>query len=203
MVNISWEVPAVTTLKRADARKNIESIMDAATACLARDPDVSVADIAKAAGVGRVTLYGHFESRATLVTQVVERAIQQSDEALGAVDLDGDPRAALSRLLEASWRLTQQYGALIVAAEQSMPHEQFQAVHIGLIDRWKPLMERGRRDGSFRDDQPLEWQLTLLQSVLHAASGAAYRGEIKAAEAAALIDGTLQAALTPPGATRD
>jgi AcrR family transcriptional regulator len=188
----------MTTVKRADALKNIESIMDAATACLARDPDVSVADIAKAAGVGRVTLYGHFESRATLVTQVVERAIQQSDEALGAVDLDGDPRAALRRLLEASWQLTQQYGALIVAAEQSMPHEQFQAIHVGLIDRWKPLMERGRSEGSFRDDQPLQWHLTLVQSVLHAASGGVYRGEIDAADAAGLIDGTIQAALTAP-----
>ncbi|MFI5623597.1 TetR/AcrR family transcriptional regulator [Nocardioides sp. NPDC051685] len=192
----------MTTVKRADARKNIESIMDAATACLARDPDVSVADIAKAAGVGRVTLYGHFESRSTLVTQVVERAIQRSDEALGAVDLDCDPRTALSNLLKASWRLTQQYGALIVAAEQSMPQEQFQAVHRGLIDRWKPLMERGRHDGSFRDDQPLQWQLTLLQSVLHAASGAVYRGEIRAADAAGLIDGTVQSALTPPVAAR-
>lgn len=191
----------MTTVKRADALKNIESIIDAATACLARDPDVSVADIARAAGVGRVTLYGHFESRATLVTQVVERAIQQSDEALGAVDLDGDPRAALRRLLEASWQLTQQYGALIVAAEQSMPQEQFQAIHVGLIDRWRPLMERGRSEGSFRDDQPLQWQLTLMQSVLHAASGAVYRAEIDAADAAGLIDGTIQAALTPPGAT--
>ncbi|MEI7054269.1 TetR/AcrR family transcriptional regulator [Nocardioides sp. CCNWLW239] len=189
----------MTTLKRADARKNIESIIDAATACLARDPDVSVAEIAKAAGVGRVTLYGHFESRSTLVTQVVERAIQHSDERLGAIDLDGDPRAALTRLLAASWQLTQQYGALIVAAEQSMPQDQFQAIHRGLVDRWKPLMQRGRSDGSFRDDQPLAWQLTLLQSVLHAASGAVYRGEIDAAEAAGLIDGTIQAALTPPG----
>lgn len=202
MATISWEVPAVATAKRADARKNIESIMDAATACLARDPDVSVAEIAKAAGVGRVTLYGHFESRSTLVTQVVERAIEQSDEALGEVDLDGDPRTALTNLLEASWRLTQQYGALIVAAEQSMPQEQLQAAHAGLIDRWRPLMERGRRDGSFRDDQPLRWQLTLLQSVLHAASGAVYRGEIQASDAAGLIDGTVQAALTAPAATR-
>lgn len=193
----------MTTLKRADARKNIESIMDAATACLARDPGVSVAEIAKTAGVGRVTLYGHFESRDTLVTQVVERAIQQSDDALAAVDLDGDPRAALTRLLEASWQLTQQYGALIVAAEQSMPHDRFQEVHLGLLDRWKPLMERGRRDGSFRDDQPLEWQLTLVQSVLHAASGAVYRGEIKAEDAAGLIDGTIQAALTAPVTARD
>lgn len=191
------QVDQASTSKRADARKNIEAIIEAATACLARDPHVSVGDIAKEAGVGRVTLYGHFESRDKLVTLVVERAIQHSDEALAAVDLEGDPRAALSRLLEASWRLTQQYGALIVAAEQSMPSDQFQAVHVGLVDRWKPLMQRGRRDGHFRDDQPLGWQLTLLQSVLHTASGAVYRGEIDAADAAGLIDGTIQAALTP------
>ena len=49
--------------KRSDALRNIEAILEAATTCLARDPDASVNSIAQAAGVGRVTLYGHFESR--------------------------------------------------------------------------------------------------------------------------------------------
>jgi TetR/AcrR family transcriptional repressor of mexCD-oprJ operon len=44
------------TPRRADARKNIAAILEAATACLAKDPDVSINEIAKAAGVGRVTL---------------------------------------------------------------------------------------------------------------------------------------------------
>src|SRR3990170_4596695 len=92
--------------KRADARKNIEAIIEAATACLARDPDVSVGEIAKVAGVGRVTLYGHFDSRASLVAEVVQRAMRETDEALNAVDLRGDPREALTRLIEATWRLT-------------------------------------------------------------------------------------------------
>src|SRR4051794_17223520 len=95
----SW---VATSPKRADARRNIAAILDAATDCLARDPDSSINDIAQAAGVGRVTLYGHFESRAALVSQVVQRAIAQSEESLGAVDLTGDPREALGRLLEAS-----------------------------------------------------------------------------------------------------
>ena len=61
--------------RRADARRNIAAILDAALLCLARDPDASIADIAQAAGVGRVTLYGHFKSRADLI-DAVPRAVE-------------------------------------------------------------------------------------------------------------------------------
>ncbi|PZG15983.1 TetR/AcrR family transcriptional regulator [Nonomuraea aridisoli] len=54
------------SVRRADAERNIAAILDAATRLISADPTVSVADIAKAAGVGRVTLYGHFPSRKAL-----------------------------------------------------------------------------------------------------------------------------------------
>jgi hypothetical protein len=38
--------------RRADALRNVEAILDTAVACLARDPEASVVDIAAAAGVG-------------------------------------------------------------------------------------------------------------------------------------------------------
>src|SRR4051812_39142115 len=96
---------AGTTGKRADAQRNIAAILDAATQCLGRDPAASTSEIAKAAGVGRVTLYGHFPSRAELLDAVFVHAIEAGEEALGQVDLSGDPREALSRLIESSWRL--------------------------------------------------------------------------------------------------
>src|SRR5436190_340790 len=80
-----------TPVRRADARKNIAAILDAATTSLARDPDASINDIAQAAGVGRVTLYGHFESRAVLVAAVVERAMGSTDRDLASVDVTGEP----------------------------------------------------------------------------------------------------------------
>ena len=107
--------------KRADAVRNIEAIVTAATALLAVDPDVSVHEIAKAAGVGRVTLYGHFPSRAALIREVADRAIAHTDEVLAQVDLEGDPREVLGRLLETTWHLTHRYGALVVAASQALP----------------------------------------------------------------------------------
>jgi AcrR family transcriptional regulator len=55
---------------RADARRNIERILEAAEACLARNPNASMSDIAAQAGLGRVTIYGHFASRQVVVGAV-------------------------------------------------------------------------------------------------------------------------------------
>ena len=79
--------------QRADARRNVAAILEAAIACLVRDPDVSVADIAAAAGVGRITLYGHFKNRAELIEAALMLAIDQADASLGEVDLGEDPVA--------------------------------------------------------------------------------------------------------------
>src|SRR6266851_8366281 len=85
--------------QRADARRNIAAILDAAVLSLARDPDASVGDIAQAAGVGRVTLYGHFRSRADLIDAVLARTLEHADALLDAADLAGDPRVALGQLV--------------------------------------------------------------------------------------------------------
>ncbi|MCK9795913.1 TetR/AcrR family transcriptional regulator [Isoptericola sp. 4D.3] len=182
--------------KRADAVRNVESIVAAATRVLAVDPDASINDIAKAAGVGRVTLYGHFDSRATLVREVVDRAIAQTDAALAEVDLDGDPRDALGRMLEASWRLTHRFGALVVAGSQVLPPEEMRRAHDGPMTRARGVLERGRQAGALRADMPIDWQLSVIQAILHGASAAVHRGEITSDDAPGLVRDTALAALT-------
>lgn len=181
--------------RRADARKNIAAILDAATTCLAADPDASINDIARAAGVGRVTVYGHFESRAALVGQVVERAMASTEEALRDVDLTGDPADALGRLLETSWTLTYRYGALVVAATQALSGEQVREAHEQPARRVQQLLRRGRRSGAFRTDMPLAWQVTTVQSTLHSALAAVQSGQITARQAPALVRETVLGAL--------
>ena len=183
--------------KRADALRNIEAIIDTATRLLAVDPDASVQDIAKAAGVGRVTLYGHFDSRAALVTEVAKRAIAQTEEALRDVDTDGDPRDAMVRLLTATWHLTHRFGGIVIAAGQVLPPEEMRRAHEGPVRRVRALLERGRAAGRFDANAPVEWQITMIQAVLHAASAAVYRGEIAAEQAPRLVSDTVVAALLP------
>ncbi|MFI2101795.1 TetR/AcrR family transcriptional regulator [Isoptericola sp. NPDC019693] len=182
--------------KRADAVRNVEAILAAATRVLATDPDASINDIAKAAGVGRVTLYGHFDSRATLVREVVDRAIAQTDEAMGQMDLGGNPRDALGRMLEATWHLTHRFGALVVAGSQVLPPDEMRRAHEGPMTRARGVLERGRDIGEFRDDMPIDWQLSVIQAILHGASAAVHRGEITADEAPALVRSTTLGALS-------
>ncbi len=184
---------------RADARKNIAAILDAATDCLARNPDASINEIAKAAGVGRVTLYSHFDSRATLLAAVVGRAMKDADEALEQVDLEGDPVTALRRLIEATWEITYRYGALVVAAERSMPGDEMAAAHAEPRARAVRLLERGRAAGCFRTDLPTAWLVTILHTVTHAAATAVYDGELAPEDAPRAITATMLGVTTAPG----
>ncbi|MFT4220601.1 MAG: TetR/AcrR family transcriptional regulator [Microbacterium sp.] len=183
--------------KRADALRNIEAIIDAATRLLATNPDASVNEIAKAAGVGRVTLYGHFDSRTALVREVAQRAIHNTSEVLATLDLEGDPREALGRLLEETWRLTHRYGAVVIAGSQALAPEDMRRAHDEPAARVVALLTRGRDAGEFRADMPIEWQVGVIQAILHGASLAVHRGEIGGDEAPTLVRDTVLAALAP------
>jgi TetR/AcrR family transcriptional repressor of mexCD-oprJ operon len=185
--------------QRADARRNIAAILDAATDCLARDPEMSIADIAAAAGVGRITLYGHFKTRAELVDAVLARTIEHSNAILSATDTGGDPADALARLVAASWHLVHQFSNIMLAAHRELPAERIRSVHDPILRRVQSLIERGQRAGTFRRDLPRQWLITTTFSLMHAAAQDAAAGRIKPGEAAGLITATLQAAFAPPG----
>ena len=71
-----------TRARRADAERNIAAIIEAAIATFGRDPDASMADVAAAAGVGRVTLYAHFPNRQALIEATLDHVLSQGRAAL-------------------------------------------------------------------------------------------------------------------------
>lgn len=184
--------------KRADARRNIEAILDAGLACLAEDPDASIGHIAKRAGVGRMTLYGHFATRAELIDAVFTRALADADKALNAVDLSGDPRRALTALVEGTWQIVNQSRALLETAQRTLSPQRLLAAHAGPMHRVHGLIERGVTDGSFRSDLPVSWLVTVFQSVVHGAAEEINAGRLAEADAARFITETLLAAYAPP-----
>jgi AcrR family transcriptional regulator len=191
------------TARRADARRNIEAILDAARDCLVADAGASIADIAVAAGVGRVTLYGHFGSRAELVDAVFGRSVAQAEEALSAVDLTGEPAAALARLVDSSWGVVHQFRSLLLAAQRELPAERIRIHHTRPLRRVERLLSRGRQAGAFRTDLPTTWLVAVFYQVVHGAADELHAGRLPASRAAHTITATLLAAFTPPpGETR-
>ena len=76
---------------RADARRNLERVLDAATEVFAASgPDASVDEIAKRAGVGHATVFRRFPTKDDLMFAVIERRVEEmraiAKEALAAED---------------------------------------------------------------------------------------------------------------------
>lgn len=190
---------ARTPTKRADAQRSIAAILDAAVESLSRNPEASVSEIAKTAGVGRVTLYGHFPSRADLVDATFAHAIDEGHAALSAVDLEGDPRLALARLIDSSWQLVERFRSLLLAAQSVLPPGRIRALHAGPAERVQRLVERGQAEEVFRADLPTPWLVGTMHSVMHNAADEINAGRLDADKAAGYITATVLAAFTPPG----
>lgn len=188
-----------STTKRADALRSIEAIVQAAAECLGRNPDASLSEIARAAGVGRVTLYAHFTSRAEVVDAAMSRVLDRGNEVLGAVDLTGDPLLALERYIEAGWHLVDQAQALLAAAQRELPAGRIRELHAGPAARVEALVARGRAEGAFRTDLPIAWLINVLQAVMHSAAEEIRAGRLNPDRAADHITATALAAFTPPG----
>jgi AcrR family transcriptional regulator len=185
--------------RRADAVRNIAAILEAAAECLSRDPDVSIADIAAAAGVGRITLYGHFRTRADLVDAVLVRTVEEADRLLDATDASGDPHVALVRLTAASWQIVDRFRNLTIIAQRELPPERMLAVHDRIMRRIESIIERGRLSGDFRTDLPTPWLVAVAINLMHLAATEAAAGRVSSEEVPGLLSATLLPMLSPPG----
>ncbi|WP_191244456.1 TetR/AcrR family transcriptional regulator [Amycolatopsis deserti] len=181
--------------RRADAERSIARIVTAAREVLGRDPDASIDDIVKAAGVGRMTLYGHFPNRAALVEAALADALRDGEEVLSAVDLDGDARDALARLIVPSWSLVAESTKLLQAAEGLLPAARIRELHREAAGRVEDLIRRGQRQGVFRTDLPVTWLVNVVHYVLNGAAEETRAGRLSAEEAPGVVAATVRSLL--------
>jgi AcrR family transcriptional regulator len=162
--------PTAAPRRRADAERSVARIMHAALDALASDPEASMAEIARRAGVVRATIYVHFPTRDALIAAVTDRGIADAVEAIEAAEPKrGDAADALRRVVEAAWRTLGRYHAL-VAINAQLPHAELHDRHQAVLDVLAPLIERGQREGTFRSDVPAAWHLSMVLALIHAAS---------------------------------
>ncbi|HZT85666.1 MAG TPA: TetR/AcrR family transcriptional regulator [Gaiellaceae bacterium] len=157
---------------RADARRNLERVLDAATEVFAASgPDASIDEIARIAGVGHGTVFRRFPTKDDLMFAVIERHVHElrrlAEEALAADDPGG-------AFFDFVWRLAE--------LNMSTPGLHRCVVHCGdkpgaaelerLADR---IVSRAQRAGAVRRDVKAEDVRLLVRSALTSAPPGQWR----------------------------
>lgn len=161
---------------RADARRNRERVLTAAqTLFRERGLDVSVGEIADAAGVGRGTLFRNFASKEDLIEAVVaERmyeAVAHGERLLEAED----PADALFDFLGQMVGRQQLDRALFEAMDESwLCKPVIQPAHRAVFDVLARLLKRAQAAGMVRDDVGPMDLLMMFKGACHAATAYAH-----------------------------
>lgn len=153
-------------------------------------------DIARKAGVGRVTLYGHFPSREQLVTAALHRAVGEVHAAFEAISPDEPVDKALRSLIRSSWQVLDRHRTLFDVARRSFDHQRLRQHHDQALRSFDDLIARGRKTGVLRTDLPRDWLVTTTFALFHAAAEEVNAGRMHPTEAADTLQATLLPALT-------
>jgi AcrR family transcriptional regulator len=182
--------------RRSDADRSVQAILEAALDALASDPDASMAEIARRAGVVRATIYVHFPTRDALLDAVMEHAVAQVAQATsGAEPTQGEPKEALERVLLATWEKLSNFQALLAINTARLSAKELHRRHQPVMTLFVPLIERGQKAGVFRGDVPVSWHLAVIRSLVHAASAELQSGRLSEAEVERTILTTVLAAM--------
>jgi AcrR family transcriptional regulator len=184
--------------RRADAERSISSIIDAALEALGGDPDVSMAEIARRAGVVRATVYMHFPTRESLLDAVMEHAVGQVAESTsGAEPSQGEPEEALERVLRATWHKLSDFHTLLAINTSRLSASELHRRHQPVMTLFVPLIERGQEKGVFRNDLPVPWHLAMIRAIAHAASAEVRSGRIEESQVEDAMISTALNAVSP------
>ncbi|MER5654665.1 MULTISPECIES: TetR/AcrR family transcriptional regulator [unclassified Streptomyces] len=142
--------------KRADARRNQESLLDAAAAIFAESGvEAPVRDVAARAGVGTATIYRHFPTRADLIIAVYRHQVEACAEAGPAFLAAGpSPYAALTRWIDlfVDFLVTKHGLAAVLQPDNTA----FDGLHTYFLDRLLPvctqLLDAAADSGEIRPD---------------------------------------------------
>ncbi|GGN68702.1 TetR family transcriptional regulator [Actinoplanes lobatus] len=132
---------AAVPRKRADARRNEQTLLDAAAAAfVASGVDAPVRDIAFRAGVGVGTIYRHFPTRADLIVAVYRHQVEACAEAGPALLADSaTPHEALARWIDLFVDFLITKHGLPEALRSG--DATFEALHAYFVDRLVPVCD--------------------------------------------------------------
>ncbi|MET8570727.1 TetR/AcrR family transcriptional regulator [Streptomyces sp. NPDC004783] len=145
--------PVAREPQRRNARSNRARILATARRELGRDPDTTLEELARAAGVVRRTLFGHFPGRAALLEALAEEASEVLRSAMASAAEGPGPAGpaerALAHFMLLLWPVGDRYRMLLALARHDLGAERVADILAPARAEVTAILERGQRDGAF------------------------------------------------------
>ena len=142
---------------RRNSRANRARILATARQELGRNPDVTLEEPARAAGVVRRTLFGYFPGRAALLDALAEEASETLRSAMEAGAERAQAQSAeqgLAQLVLSMRPVGDRYRLLLALANRDLGTERVAEVPAPAREEITAVLERGQRDGVFHTHLP-------------------------------------------------
>jgi AcrR family transcriptional regulator len=155
--------------KRSDAERNRAKILVVARAAFAeQDADVSMAEIARRAGIGMATLYRNFPGRRELLEALYADEVDGICAAAETIDAQTPGAALLAWLRQAFafFASKHQVAALLLKQPGADDHF-FNDNRSRVLAAGRPLLEAAQHSCEIRDDLSIEQVLDAIAAVAH------------------------------------
>ncbi|MFC4588359.1 TetR/AcrR family transcriptional regulator [Sphaerisporangium corydalis] len=153
---------------RADARRNRDQVIAAATAVIAEEgPDASLNEIARRAGVGPGTLYRHFPTRRELIAAVFRERVETLCAGADRLAAASPPGEALTAWMRAMLKHVLTDRGLATAMMDIGPVAGFDC-HALLRSTAGRLLTAAQAAGAVRPDLQVEELFQLITGIAHA-----------------------------------
>jgi TetR/AcrR family transcriptional regulator, mexCD-oprJ operon repressor len=187
--------------REAIAERNLEAILDGAERLLARHQSPSISAVATEACVSRPTVYAHFPDRVRLLEALVARTVGRVMAAVQSAEPERGPAPeAAARLIAASWEHLARHQDMAAASAAELSPDAMRRAHGAARDTIRTLIQRGRAEGAFRSDLPVDWLVTATLALIHGAAEEIRAGSMQSDEALRVLVTTTQELLAGPKA---
>lgn len=144
-----------------------EAILNAAMNLLPENPRAGMSEIALAAGVGRATLYRHYETRVDLIKALAVQCMEETDLALLPIaHLRG--RAAIEAIFELLMPLANRFRFLTALWSQIEDDEELAEIESQMSKDMIQLIKQAKQDGEINPEHPDTWLAAFFESTFTA-----------------------------------
>ena len=142
-------------------------LLDAGFELLAINPAASLSEIAAKAGVGRATLYRHFETREQLVLELARESAKMTEEALAPMrESSGTTKEYLDKSIRVIVPMADRFHFLWTLCPSTDEDEILNKIYMHQMQRLLDLVEKGKEEGFIKPELSSKWIASLIDSLI-------------------------------------